>query len=115
MKVRKTILIILSVLAIFLLSAAIRLYHETPGDTDLGFFPIAFALLIIGIVRVVLSRKFKNSRLYMLQDFLNIVLVMFSIFIHGHHEQEMLQGQILTSIGLLMTIGWGIFSLVKFN
>jgi len=115
MKIRKIILIILSVLAILLLSASIRLYHETPGDTYLGFLPIAFALLIIGIIRIIVSRKFNNSRLYMLQDFLSIILIMFSIFIHGYHEQEMLQGQILSTIGLLMTTGWGIYALKRFN
>jgi hypothetical protein len=114
MKTEKKTHLILSLMSAFLIIASYWMYLGSPGEDYLVIFYIVLGLIAVGIARIIFYSKIKKLKIYRLQDFITIPIIMYTIFIHGNHEQEMLQGQHLSLIALLLNIAWFLYGIIKF-
>ena len=120
-KVRKFILVFISIISIVILFIAHITFYNYPGDNYLGIFFLGHLHVIHGIIRFCASLKTNLSIWFRIQDFIYAFLTVFPIFniLELAREQEMTFGQITSLACLICSVYWTIkimkwkFTIVK--
>jgi hypothetical protein len=81
-KIRKTILTIISLISILLLSIAYSTFQEKPSDVSVWriMFFIVPPLWFLGIIRLLISMSVKNSKYFRFQEFIFGIAILIQIF-----------------------------------